>query len=492
MDIRNPDVAKEIINDIEAEQTMKRRVGEYAAYKVDSGAQLEYVRDRLERLFPESYLTMRVSDISLSHKVLSKLSKAYKDRPIRTMGSGTDVLNEIYKEGNFNRGFKDFERDFNRQGYGLLWVNLVNGKLCLHSLKGFESFVIRNEASGDLEAVIINYPDSEITTTASSDTDYMDQIIAESQNDSSAQSRIYAMWTKDHHSVWRIQPSKSNRGNFVKTIMNMEIPGNEHMSNDLGILPFVFASKSTAIDLPFLNPLTEQSIMYNVLQSDLLTSCALQGYGQLVTKMPEGMEVTRLNTGMTTAINLPLVEGADEQADASYINANPDLKGMSDTIKEYAEQVLSQHGITSGQAAGEFNSGLERLIANADVTDIIDSNQAYFAEIEEEVANIVKVYGEKFGEFSIRKEDEFRVVFPKAKVTISDAETLQNIKTRMELGLITEVEAMQIIDPNLDDDDAREKLELIKAEKQEKLNSFMGNFNNGQEGNEAPESSEDA
>ena len=44
----------------------------------------------------------------------------------------------------------------------------------------------------------------------------------------------------------------------------------------------------------------------------------------------------------------------------------------------------------------------------------------------------------------------------------------------MELGLITEVEAMQIIDPNLDDDQAREKLEEIKQEKQNKISDFMG------------------
>jgi hypothetical protein len=304
----------------------------------------------------------------------------------------------------------------------------------------------------------------------------MEQIIAESQNDSSATGRVYAMWTADYHSVWKSRVSQGAKGSVVKEIINMPIEGNEAMINPLGMLPFVFASKSSAIDLPFVNPITEQSIVYNLLASDLLTASSLQGYGQLVLKMPEGYEMAKLHTGMTTAINLPLVDSAENQADASYINANPDLSGMQDVLRDYAEQVLSEHGITASQAAGEFSSGLERLIANADVSDYINANQMYFAELEKQVANIVRRYGEVYGDFNLGDE-EFRIVFPKAKVMISDQETLANIKTRMELGLITEVEAMQVIDPNLDDDQAREKLEEIKQEKQMKMQSFIGGAN---------------
>lgn len=476
MDIRTPAIAQTLIEDIEANQTQDRRIAEYKSYKVETGAQREYIVERLQELFPESYTTMRISDVSLSKKVNTKLSKAYKEKPIRTMGDATETLNDIYEMGYFNKGFKDFERDFNRQHYGLLWVNRVDDMLCLHSLKGFESFVVRDQRSGALKAVIINYPDAEITTTTTSDTDYMEQIIAESQNDSSATGRVYAMWTADYHSVWKSRVSQGAKGSVVKEIINMPIEGNESMINPLGMLPFVFASKSSAIDLPFVNPITEQSIVYNLLASDLLTASSLQGYGQLVLKMPEGYEMAKLHTGMTTAINLPLVDSAENQADASYINANPDLSGMQDVLRDYAEQVLSEHGITASQAAGEFSSGLERLIANADVSDYINANQMYFAELEKQVANIVRRYGEVYGDFNLGDE-EFRIVFPKAKVMISDQETLANIKTRMELGLITEVEAMQVIDPNLDDDQAREKLEEIKQEKQMKMQSFIGGAN---------------
>ena len=73
MDIRQTEVARLLIEDIEALQTQERRINEYKSYKVENGAQREYVLERLARLFPESYGTMRVSDISLSAKVNAKL-----------------------------------------------------------------------------------------------------------------------------------------------------------------------------------------------------------------------------------------------------------------------------------------------------------------------------------------------------------------------------------------------------------------------------------
>lgn len=480
MDIRDKNIASQIIEDIEAEQTEKRRIAEYKSYKVASGAQLQYTTLALKELFPQSYQTMRISDVSVSRKVLNKVSKAYKEKPIRTMGDSTEALTEVYDNGGFNRTFQEFERDFNRQKYGLLWVNNINDKISLHSLKGFESFVIIGKG-GKLDGVILNYPDTDITTTSTSDTDYMEQMVAESQDDSSAGTRVYAMWTAQHHSVWKVKLEKGLNGKLAKNIINIPLDGNVSGVNPLGIIPFVFATQSSSPDLPFINPITEQSITINLLMSDVLSSASIQGYGQLVVRMPEGYELNKLHTGMTTAINLPLVEGNENQADASYINANPDLAGMNDVVEKYISEVLGEHGITGGQTAGAFNSGLERLIANADVTDIVNANQSYFSDIESQVVEIVKRWGEVTGQFKLG-DDDFNVVFPKSKITISDKETLENIEKRLSLGLMTEVEALQVIDPNLDDEAAQEKLENIKKERESKIGGFL----DGGQSNEAP------
>ena len=146
MDIREFSVAAQLIQEIESEQFTQRRRDEYKSYKVAEGGQREYVVKELANLFPDSYTTMRVSDISVSNKVLSKFSKAYKDSPIRRFGAQTNELEELLSASDFDSRMAEFDRDYNRQRYGLLWVSEVDGEPQFHSLKGFESFVKRDPA----------------------------------------------------------------------------------------------------------------------------------------------------------------------------------------------------------------------------------------------------------------------------------------------------------------------------------------------------------
>lgn len=480
MNVNEPNVAQRLIREIESNQFIERRKAEYKSYKVCEGGQKEYVVERLIKLFPESYANMRISDISISNKVISKLSKAYKEKPIRMFGNQTEELDELFKASNFDSVMSEFDRDFNRQRYGLLWVNQIDGETSFHSLKGFESFVKRNQSTGELECVVLNYPDTDITTTTGTtvvSSDYTEQELAESQDDSSAEKKIYIMWSKDYHAIWTARGDGEN-----KYIEKKEIEGNSNGINPLGVLPFIYRSKNSSYDLPFVNQLTDQSILYNVLNSDRLTATALQGYGQMVVKLPEDMSIETMHSGMTTALHLPIIQGADAQADASYINPNPDLKGMQDTINDYGREILDEHGIQV-QTAGnnQFSSGLERLIANADVSDKISENRVVYAQMEQEAVKILQAYG-----VLAETQDELKTIFQKSKVLISDGEILENIKKRMDMGLITRGEALQIIDPNLSDDDAQAKLDKISEERQNNINTFMGSVN-GQESDEENE-----
>ena len=477
MDIREQGVAKLLIEEIESDQFRQRREDEYKSYKVAEGGQLPYVMDRLQELFPKSWETMRVSDISISNKVLNKVAKAYKESPIRTMGEQTKKVNEVLDEAMINDVMAEFDRDFNRQRYGLLWVNSIENEPKLHSLKGFESFAKVNKQTGDLELVVVNYPDTEITSGNNSDGDMTEQHLAESQDDTSAETRVYAMWTREFHAVWKIETKDQGK---TTAISSVEVPGNETMKNPLGVIPFVYRSKSSSVDLPFLNQLTEQSITYNILSSDLLTAMALQGYGQLVVTLPEDTSIETMSGGMTTAITLPIIMGAEAQADAKYINPSPDLAGMKETINNYSADILSEHGIEAPSTGGaqQFPSALDRIVASADVSDVISMNQRVYAGMEKEIVEILIAYG-----VLTSKNKDLSTVFTKPKVMISDSETLANIKTRLELGLITKQASLQIIDPNLSDEDAALQLDIIADENKDAVSAFM-ELGNGSKGND--------
>lgn len=478
---------RSLIADIEGEQVRDRREKEYKSYKVSNGAQKEYIQEELRKLFPYSYQTMRIADISLAKKVISKLSKAYKDNPIRLLDNDEDTkaYQAIVTAGDFNTALEEFDSTYNRQKYALMWVNNQMGKLTLHSLKGFESFVVKNQNTSELELVALSYPDSQITTalTAFADSDGVNNVFMESQDDSSASKRIYAFWTNYQHTLWRVESKLEGKNKRVNKIERINIDENNIFGiNPIGKIPFVFISESSSADLPFMSNLSDQSISVNLLMSDYHTATALQGYGQLVVKLLEGSESKSLHQGMTTAIQLTLVEGNEQQPDASFINANPDLAGMKETIAEYTKLILSENGITSGGLTSEnFNSGLERLIAQADVQDVISSNQKRYQKLEQGIFDIVVAYSKILPTIKLFKEQKLTVIFSKPKVMISDKETLENIKTLLELGLITKVEALQMIDPNLDEKAASGKLDKIDLEKNKMIDFFKGGLNENTE-----------
>ena len=151
---------------------------------------------------------------------------------------------------------------------------------------------------------------------------------------------------------------------------------------------------------------------------------------------------------------------------------------------------MDENGISGGEFltgnVREFTSGLDRAIAQADVTDQIEAQQAEYANVEDEVYQIVKGYQE------LENRDHFisdnlSVSYRKPKVLISDAETLANIEKQLNLGLIEEWEKFKIMNPNLSEEECRAKLERINKEKIEHQKMFAMD-NGGSEDSNAPNS----
>ena len=72
------------------------------------------------------------------------------------------------------------------------------------------------------------------------------------------------------------------------------------------------------------------------------------------------------------------------------------------------------------------------------------------------------------------EDDELQIIFPKAKVLVSDEQTLKNIQLMLDLGLIEEWEKFIKMDPNLSEQEAKEKLERINTQKEEQAMKLLG------------------
>jgi hypothetical protein len=481
LDISREDHVRRIILEVDNEENRKRRRASWIANQCLEGNQKEYVEARLAILYPETFGKFRVGDISIVKKVNDKQSKAYKNAPIRKCETDkeTDSLTDIYKRYHFHKTLKEFDSVFNLNKYAGLWLTWQNpeerdddeGRYILHALAPYEFDIVRDQVSGEPIIFILNYPDTNITRQAGA-SDGQEQTIAESQSDTSARSRIYSMWSKD--TFVKVQVTRS-AGHGNQTEEKISINFLEEKTNELGRLPLIYVQKDSAIDYPIDSNLAEQSIEWNVSFSDLKTAAATQGHGQLVLSHPEGKTIKQLHMGMHTAISLPQSKKeTDKPTTAEYISASPDLAGQLEVLKFDVSNILDDQGIkakgTIEGGAEKFSSGFDRLLSEADVQDLIEDNQTTYAdELEPELFDCLKAYEEAMNQTTFAKTDMIEVHFEKPKVLISDKETLDNIAKREELGLMLPHEKHMIMNPNLTEEQAKEREAAIQEFKKQQI-----------------------
>lgn len=497
INILDPSVVMLILQEVEGPQNKKRKELEWEATQCTQGMLKDYVAGRMAVLFPKNAKKMRISDVSISKKVIDKLSKAYSEPPIRTIEEKNpdiqEAFTEIYKDGCFNSQYKEFDSIFNLHRYGLFWLNydMEEEKFRPLAMRPYEYDLVRDPNTGKVGCVIVNYPDLEITMAqlfAGADistSDSINQMITESQYDSGAESKIFALWTDTQHVVVVLTKKTvplSTGGNEVKySLSYVPIPNNAENVNPLGTLPFVYKQKGSSTDYPIHNQLTEQTINFNILNSDLLTAASMQGFGQAVLTYPQNAQINEIEVGYMSAVKLPQSEEPDAKpTDFKFVNANPDLAGQQQVYMNYLTSVLSEHGINGEQAvsgdAKQFASGLDRLISNADVQWIIKENQDIYQELENEVFDKIKAWNRLLGNNILEPVEEIKIYYPRPTVQISDTEKLNNIKQLLDLRLKTRAQALMMLDPNLTLEQAQKEIAEVDNQAKAALATMQQNM----------------
>jgi len=507
VNLMDESVVMEIIYEMDKSEDTDRRKHAFDNWQVYSGSLKEYVEQEIKEKRPKSYEGYTIPSISISKMITDTISKSYKEKPMRQVtndssGQKGERLSDIYKESDAHRQLQFLDTITNLHKYSLMWVNWrdEDQRYQFWALQGYEFAVVRNKDTGELEAVILNYGDTDITSQTRGNSDGMADLIAENQRDSGAEQEIYAMWSKDNFVTVvrhkkRVMTAEGAR--IKESIEYVDNPDNPNNINVIGMIPFVFLSKETAIDFPTMSPLFDQTITANALMAEYLTASNIQGSGQLILKYPEKYEglFKKMTRGLMSAIKLPQSsDEGDAPTDVQYINPNPDLGGMKEAVMTYLQSVFKEHGITSGSTLSgseSFNSGLERAIANASVDDLIQKHNELYSDAEKQMFEIIKAWESFLGNNTFSQDDELLIKFQKPKVLVSDAETLMNIEKRLQLGLITKAEALMMLNPNLSEEEAEEKLEEIQSERMDGARRFMSGNAQADQGTET-ESEQDS
>jgi hypothetical protein len=459
----------QIIEEIELPENLDRKRASLKSAEIYDGKLKKYVQRKISQMYPKSWDLYTISDYSILKKIVDKKSKAYKEAVIRKLSTPDEstAYQDICKEFTLNEAMKTLDIDYNQFKYGLFGCTMDldedgKPKFNFMSLKPQEFDVVK-DSSGEAKIVIISYPTRTMTTV--SDTDGMDSLIAGSKSDEGIETKIYTFWTETN---FYIVEQVMNNGKAMGPAEIKPIPNNTMNVNPWGKLPFVYLPMNDGPDYPAPSPLPDQTIELNALLSVYLTSGNMQ-VGQLVIKHPQDQKIEQAASGMMTLLKLPQSNAPDAApTDAQYISPNPNMDGHRTSIMTFASLIMDEQGIRPGTGitsqAEKFTSGLDRAISEADVQDIIETNQQLYARVEEEIYEIIKAQLASIGQNPF-SSDDLQVIYKKPKLMVSDTEVLSNLKMMMDLGLLEDWEKFVVVDPNLSEQDAKEKLARIKASK---------------------------
>jgi len=141
------------------------------------------------------------------------------------------------------------------------------------------------------------------------------------------------------------------------------------------------------------------------------------------------------------------------------------LEGAAKTIK------------SEGQT---FSSGFDHALSMSSIMSIIEENQKFFADAENAVYHLIKRWFEEAGNKTFLS-DNLEVQYRKPKPLESEKEILDNIRLKKDLGIIEKHEMLMLLDPNMSEKDAKEKIERIDEEKQANMELFAGSFGGNNE-----------
>jgi hypothetical protein len=471
------EIVFEILSNIEHKQNQERKKREYISEQIYDGNLWFYVKERLKQWYPITYENYSISDYSVLKKVVDKKSKAYKEAPKRKLENDaeTNAYEEITKEGDLNVAMKRIDKLYNQHKYTAIGIFKEDDGYDFVPLAPY-SFDVVKDNDGNVVCYIISYPDQFVTDGPFKD--LYNPLIAETGGqDEGIGKKLYAFWTDTDHKLIRV----STQSNGEKKFENVPIDGNPDNINPYGVLPFVFLPHEIDQNYPNPSPLAGQTVEVNALNSVYLTSGNMQ-IGQLILKYPADQDIKTVSQGLMTAIKLPQSTNPDsKETTADYISPSPDLAGHRESIMTFLSMILDEQGIQSNQVITgqneKFSSGFDRLLSSADVQTIIEENQELYHYVECEIYEIIKKIEENYGSMVFKSKD-LQITYKKPKVLISDTEKLDNIQKMQELGLLENWEKFQLIDPNLSEDQAKEKAGRIQKEK----SVLLQGLNNVQQG----------
>lgn len=515
-------VRKALIDAINQPSNQKRKNEAKRRHEVYKDQTMKYVMKQLqnEGLKPKTLTLMqnRASNISIAKKVVNKLAKCYKHGVQRDAGTEqvTNQVDLLATLIQFNSGQKKADRYLRLQKNALLFFlpeECGDGKHILKQ-KVFSPWqydavenprdidrpigIILSDYYGGEQAAVIKGGKQQvkgIDATAQKETVRGHSPIAEGASTINGEpAETYIFWGNKYHFTM------NKKGEIIAALSP------EDLLNPIQMLPGVAMAKER--DEGFWagggEDLVDGAILVNTQITDMNAILFMQGWGQMVIIGQKGQIPKEMETGPHHAMVLNHnAKKGESPPKVEVVSSNPPVEAWMNSIEQYCALLLSTNNLAPGSISGKldasnFPSGIAMLFEHSESTEDVTDSQHEFMIAERMEWKILAAWYNYYHERNALIEDymvvgrfpdpaklEVKAKFNPASQFVSEAERLDNMKKKKELGIVRMVELVMQENPGITEEEAIEKLVKIRKEAVEAARA-MAKMGLGPDGKKQP------
>lgn len=507
---------KSTIAEIESESERTRRALAKRRHDIYRDGAEKFLIESIRREFSESAVKeMRLVPLNLLKIIVQKIARVYSRPPTRKAANPSDqqLVDYYVNDLRMNELMQKANRYYVLASNTALYVrpkinptDVESNKLSFNVVPSYLYSVIPNPIDRtEIDSYIFSAfvaegmiaPDEGLTPATgrqgfnASPGYKTDRDIVDSREKSMAQNaEQYLFWTKDWHVT-----TDSTGSPLMDTTQD-----NEQFVNPIGRLPVVGLQKDRDNEAWATDNEGTVSICMTIASawSDLVTIAKHAGFN--ICSIISEEEPTKLTIGVNRGIHLKPTQTAPNPS-ISFVSQNPPLAEYEGIVTTLAKLVLMTSNVEPGSVnasqAQSFTSGFHQLLAMSDALEAIKADQPVMRRAEEDVWDVIKKFhnwmfdsnllnskARKLGRFS----DDFSVSiqFAEIKPIESEQDRLARVKQLFELGLATKRDAMQILHPEMSEEDIDSKLLEISQEsalRMDRARQLVGGMQNAEEKN---------
>jgi len=483
IDYLSPSDRQKVIQEIlGSEENLMRKEASLMALEVYKGRQRPFILKKLaSEMGKDSVVSGRtLTSINLTKKIIKEKSSLYRNTPDREFtGVSQEQLEHIellYAMSSANVKLKKSNEIYKLQDQALLQCVLKDGNLELRPLYQHHFDVIpQDENPEKMDAVIISSFDKSRLFSGlghsngnqnpgqrvSYFSDMNNQKIADP--DDYRGRALFYWWTKDFNFITN---SKGQMVDKFGILISQSVtdPSDPLVASPIvGTMPFIDVATDKDFEFYVRSGLSSTvfSIDLGTLLSDTSEISRMQGWSQAIISSVE--QPKDLTIGPRRALWLKLNPNDTEATRPSFQFASPtpDLGASLQLIENFLSLFLTSEGLSPsvvnsmGKTDGA-TSGLDRWLKMIEKFEASQDDVELYTKVETDLFEIVKAWNNTFANVTeggfradlagklIPEDAKLSIKFHKPEMLTSEEEKLNLIQKKLDMGLISQIEAIEM------------------------------------------------